>query len=73
MMAKWWEKYLSKRSLIKHTCSLRDKLIDYLTPLLQNLIRLVLEKYLSKRSLIKHAFSWRDKLIVLSYATYFET
>ena len=23
----WWEKYLSKRSLIKHTCSWRDKLI----------------------------------------------
>ena len=25
--ARWWEKYLSKRSLIKHTCSWRDKLI----------------------------------------------
>ena len=24
---KWWEKYLSKLSLIKHTCSPRDKLI----------------------------------------------
>ena len=26
-VALWWEKYLSKRSLIKHTCSWRDKLI----------------------------------------------
>ena len=26
-VARWWEKYLSKRSLIKHTCSWRDKLI----------------------------------------------
>ena len=25
--ARWWEKYLSKSSLLKHTCSLRDKLI----------------------------------------------
>ena len=25
--ARWWEKYLSKRSVIKHTCSWRDKLI----------------------------------------------
>ena len=25
--ARWWEKYLSKRSLIKHTCSWCDKLI----------------------------------------------
>ena len=25
--AQWWKKYLSKRSLIKHTCSWRDKLI----------------------------------------------
>ena len=25
--AQWWEKYLSKHSLIKHTCSWRDKLI----------------------------------------------
>ena len=24
---RWWEKYLSKRSLLKHTCSWRDKLI----------------------------------------------
>ena len=26
-VARWWEKYLSKRSLLKHTFSLRDKLI----------------------------------------------
>ena len=26
-IAQWWEKYLQKRSLIKHTCSWRDKLI----------------------------------------------
>ena len=26
-VAQWWEKYLQKRSLIKHTCSWRDKLI----------------------------------------------
>ena len=26
-VARWWEKYLSKRSLIKHTCSWHDKLI----------------------------------------------
>ena len=26
-VARWWEKYLSKCSLIKHTCSWRDKLI----------------------------------------------
>ena len=26
-VAQWWEKYLSKRSLIKHTCSWRDKVI----------------------------------------------
>ena len=26
-VAQWWEKCLSKRSLIKHTCSWRDKLI----------------------------------------------
>ena len=26
-VAQWWEKYLSKCSLIKHTCSWRDKLI----------------------------------------------
>ena len=26
-VAWWWEKYLSKRSLIKHTCSWRDKLV----------------------------------------------
>ena len=26
-VARWWEKYLSKRSLIKYTCSWRDKLI----------------------------------------------
>ena len=26
-LAWWWEKYLSKRSQIKHTCSWRDKLI----------------------------------------------
>ena len=26
-VAQWWEKYLSKRSLLKHTCSWRDKLI----------------------------------------------
>ena len=26
-VARWWEKYLSKRSLIKHSCSERDKLI----------------------------------------------
>ena len=25
--ARWWEKYLSKGSLVKHTCSWRDKLI----------------------------------------------
>ena len=25
-VARWWERYLSKRSLIKHTCSWRDKL-----------------------------------------------
>ena len=24
---RWWEKYLSKRSVIRHTCSWRDKLI----------------------------------------------
>ena len=28
-IARWWEKYLSKRSLIKHTCSWRDKLLHY--------------------------------------------
>ena len=26
-VARWWDKYLSKRSLIKHTCSWRDRLI----------------------------------------------
>ena len=26
-VAQWWEKYLSKRSPLKHTCSWRDKLI----------------------------------------------
>ena len=26
-VARWWEKYLSKRNFIKHTCSWRDKLI----------------------------------------------
>ena len=26
-VARWWEKYLSKRSPLKHTCSWRDKLI----------------------------------------------
>ena len=26
-VAQWWEKYLSKRSLLKYTCSWRDKLI----------------------------------------------
>ena len=25
--SRWWEKYLSKRSPLKHTCSWRDKLI----------------------------------------------
>ena len=25
--SRWWDKYLSKRSLLKHTCSWRDKLI----------------------------------------------
>ena len=27
--AQWWEKYLSKRSLLKHTCSWRDNLLYY--------------------------------------------
>ena len=27
ILAQWWEKYLSKRSPIKHTCSWHDKLI----------------------------------------------
>ena len=26
-IARWWEKYLSKRSLLKYTCSWRDKVI----------------------------------------------
>ena len=26
-VARWWEKYLSKRSPLKHTCSRHDKLI----------------------------------------------
>ena len=26
-LARWWERYLSKRNLIKHTCSWRHKLI----------------------------------------------
>ena len=26
-VARWWEKYFSKYSLLKHTCSLRDRLI----------------------------------------------
>ena len=26
-IARWWEKYLSKRGIIKHTCSRRNKLI----------------------------------------------
>ena len=26
-LARWWEKYLSKRSPLKHTCSWHDKLI----------------------------------------------
>ena len=29
----WWEKYLSKRSPLKHTCSRRDKLIVLLLPM----------------------------------------
>ena len=27
--ARWWEKYLSKLSLLKHTCSWRDNLLYY--------------------------------------------
>ena len=42
-LVKWWEKYLLKRSLIKHTCSWYDKLIIWW------------EKYLSKHSLIEHS------------------
>ena len=30
-MSRWWERYLSKRSLIKHTCSWRDKRTYFLT------------------------------------------
>ena len=41
--ARWWEKYLSKRSPLKHTCSWRDKLIVLQSFGRLNLIHMLLE------------------------------
>ena len=67
--ARWWVRYLSKRSLIKHTCSWHDKLIiwwtltekwKYFTYIRTHygVVRWW-GRYRSKRSLIEHTYSWR--------------
>ena len=37
----WWEKYLSKRSPLKHTCSRRDKFIALLFPMFVETLQFV--------------------------------
>ena len=69
-VARWWEKYLSKRSPLKHPCSWRDKLI---------VVRILIKKrvgyiwyyfliyfigYIVSALSTWKASSWRDKLIV---------
>ena len=49
-VAQWWEKYLSKRSLIKHTRSWHDKLIVLWTLNRQTKV------FLRMKMLIKHFF-----------------
>ena len=48
--SRWWEKYLSKRSLIKHTCSWRDKLIVLWTLNRQAKIFLHIQKFASQKT-----------------------
>ena len=54
-IAQWWEKYLSKRSPLKHTCSWRDKLIIWWILNRQAKIFYVIHTLL-KRSRLKWTF-----------------
>ena len=50
----WWEKYFSKRSRVKHTCSWRNKLILFFVNIWIDNVSVCWKLFLQKGSLLKN-------------------